>query len=104
MAVSKASDRKAMSEVLAAYSLMSVADVAHCLGCSDRHVRTLVRRGVLPGIRVGELTKIDPIDVAVYMLAGRAGMTSAEYWQAHGEATPERARDLVATIRKATAA
>jgi excisionase family DNA binding protein len=98
--VSRASERQAAGETLAGYSLVSVRVAAGFLDCSEPHLRKLIREGELPGIAVGHLTKIDPLDLAVHVLAAREGVPAAEYWRRHGDATPEHAWRLVARIRR----
>lgn len=98
--MSRASDRKAMADTLAAYSLVSTKVAARFLDCSAPQVRKLVKDGTLPGIQVGADIKLDPIDLAVHVLAGRERLGREAYWKKHGEATPEHARRYVARIRK----
>lgn len=89
-----------MGETLAAYSLVSTKVAAAFLDSTPPTVRKLVRDGVLPGIQVGAEIKLDPMDLAVHVLAARENVDRVTYWQKHGEATPEHARRYVARIRK----
>lgn len=102
--MSRAAERQAMSETLAAYSLVSVKQAAHFLDCSDTQVRKLIKAGTLPGVRVGDMVKLDPIDLAVHVLASREGVDREEYWRRHGQQTAEHARMYVTRIRKAATA
>lgn len=102
--MSRASDRKQMGDALAAYSLVSTTVAARFLDCSPPQVRKLLKAGVLPGVQVGAETKIDPLDLAVHVLAAREKVSREEYWRRHGEATPEHAWRYVARIRKLQAA
>lgn len=102
--MSRAAERMHMTETLAAYSLVSVKQAAHFLDCSDTQVRKLIKAGVLPAIRVGDMLKLDPIDLAVHVLAEREKVSREAYWARHGEATPEHARRYVARVRKVTEA
>lgn len=95
--MSIASERKAFRETLAAYSLLTVREVAEVLRVSPDTAR---RRG-LPWIRVGSQYRLDPIDLAVYLLAEKQGRTVEEVWDEHGEETPTHARRYVTRIRKA---
>lgn len=98
--MSIASERKRFREALAGYSLMGIPEVASFLDCSEPVARQMVADEVVPSVKVGKLWKVDPLDVAVYVLASKAGITAEEYWTMHGEATPEHARRLVQRIRK----
>lgn len=98
--MSKASERKRMTDTLAGYSLVGVKDAARFLDCSAPQVRRLLRDGVIPSVAVGCVTKIDPLDLAVHVLAGRDGISAEEYWRRHGEATPDLAWQYVARLRK----
>jgi hypothetical protein len=109
--MSRASERKAMVETLAGYSLMGVPKLAAFLDCSEAVVRALVDDGVIPSTRVGGRSKVDPMDAAVHLLAGREGLFTsaghpdhAAYWTRHGEATAEHVRRYVTRIRRATGA
>ena len=72
--MSKASERRAMGQTLAAYSLVGVPVAARFLDCSETQVRKLAAAGILPGVPVGGTTKFDPLDLAVHVLAGREGV------------------------------
>lgn len=82
--MSRASDRKRMIENLAGYSLMGVPQVCAVLDCSEETLKTMVDRKTLRPIMVGKRWKFDPVDVAVYMLAQKDGISSAEYWERYG--------------------
>jgi hypothetical protein len=101
--VSRAQERKAMREALAGYSLMGIPELASFLGCSEDVARGLVDRREIPSVPVGGRQKVDPMDAAVHVLAGREGMSAEEYWDRHGEATADHVRRYVARIRKAIA-
>lgn len=102
--MSKASERAAWREALAGYSLMSLPEVARFLNVAEKVVRGMVRGRVLPSVTVGGREKVDPLDLAVHVLAEREGVTAEQYWDRHGEATPEHARRMYARIRKLQAA
>ena len=97
--MSQASERKAMREILAEHALMSVPDLARLLDVSQEVALGIVERGEVHSVPVGRRRKIDPIDAAVYVLAGREGCTTDEYWKRHGKATAERARDYVRSLK-----
>lgn len=104
--MSKASERRAEGEVLAAYSLMSMDVVARFLDVCPTTARGMVRDptkptgGPIPGIRVGSRLKVDPRELAIYVLAEIEGVTREKYLERHGEATQEYARRYVSRIRK----
>lgn len=102
--MSKASERKAFGEALAAYSLVGAAVAARFLDCSEPQVRKLYKDGTLPGIRVGAMVKFDPFTLAVHVLAEEAGVSREEYHRRHGAAVAEFARAYVQRIRKLQAA
>lgn len=83
--MSRASERRAMIEAVAGYALMGVPDVAALLGCSADVAHQMVKDGVLPSVAVGSRAKVDPVDVGVYVLAGREGIDPSEYWERFGE-------------------
>lgn len=102
--MSVASERKAMREILPAYSLLTIPQLAAFLGCSEDVAREMVDEGVIPSIRVGKRRHVDPIDAVVHVLADREGISAADYWERHGEATADHVRRYVARIRKMPAA
>lgn len=89
-----------MRETLAGYSLMGIPELAAFLGVSDTVARDMVDRGDIPSVPVGGRKKVDPMDAAVHVLAGREGLTATAYWERHGEATADHVRRYVARIRK----
>jgi len=93
--VSAATERKAMREVLAAFALMSVPEFARFLGVGQEVAHGMVERGEIPSVPVGRRRRIDPIDAAVYVLAGRDGVAFGDFWKLHGEATEEHARRYI---------
>jgi hypothetical protein len=106
--MSTSSERKAMGETLAGYALMGVPRLATFLDCSEATAHEIVDRGRIPSVLVGGRKKVDPMDAAVYFLAGREGIHTPEghpdvlaYWERHGDATPDRIRRYVARIRAA---
>ena len=107
--MSEASERKAMADAMSGYPLMTVKQLQGFLACGDDHVRGLLEDRAIPPIDIGRGQKhewrVDPIDVAVYVLAQREGITPAEFWERHGpEGTPEACRRMLARIRRAIAA
>lgn len=84
--MSRASERKRMIEAMAGYSLMSIPDAAALMGCDEDTMHRFIADGVIPTITVGKRQKVDPIDVAVHVLAEKEGTTSAAYWTRYGEA------------------
>ena len=100
--MSRASDRKAMADAAArpGYALMSVPDVARILGCDADVVHRMVDAGELPGVPVGARMKLDPVVVAVHVLAREDGLTPAEYWARYGDAeVVENARRFYLRVR-----
>lgn len=102
--MSAAAERKAMREILPAYALMTIPEVARFLGCSEEVARAMVDDRTLPSVQVGQRRHVDPIDVAVHVLAGRDGIDAAAFWERHGEQTAELARKYVARVRRMLAA
>ena len=105
--MSEASERRAEGEVLAGYSLVGMAVVADFLDCCPTTARGMVRDPTdpdddapIPGIRVGSRLKVDPRELAIYVLAEIEGVTREKYLERHGEATQEHARRFVSRIRK----
>lgn len=107
--MSRASEMKAMGLALSQYPLMTVGELAAFLQCSDDHARGLLEDGTIPSCDIGRGSRheyrVDPIDVAVHLLAGREGITAGEFWERHGpQGTPEACQRLLARIRRAPAA
>lgn len=107
--MSRTSDRKAMSDALVTYPLMTVPELAQFLRCSDDHARGLLEDRLIPFTDIGRGKKreyrIDPMDAAVFHLAGREGLTTAEFAERHGpDGTPELCARYVRQIRKIQAA
>lgn len=98
--VSLAADRKAMREILPAYALMSVPEVGRFLGVGEDVAREMIDAGVIPSVKVGKRRHVDPIDLAVYVLAERAAMTADAFWAEHGEQAVDLAKRYVARIRR----
>jgi len=98
--MSDATERLRMVDTLDGYRLMGVPQAAELLDCENEVVIAMIERGLLPATKVGARWKLDPLDVVVHIMAGREGMTGAEYWAEHGEAVPERARQFVVRIKK----
>jgi len=84
--MSRASESKRMIEAVAGYSLMSVPQAAEVLDVSADTLHVLIEAGRIPAIPVGERLKIDPIDVAVHILAAKEGVAPAEYRARYGDA------------------
>jgi excisionase family DNA binding protein len=103
-AMSVATERRAMRDALAGHSLMSIPEAARLLDCSEPVVRRMVEDRIIPSVPVGRQRKLDPIDVAVHILAGREDLSAAEFWRTHGEATPDLARRYVDRIIRARGA
>jgi len=102
--VSASSERRAIGDALASYALMKPHEVAKFLRLSDAKVREYLDRGVIPSIGEGKCRRVDPLDVCVYALAERDGVSMADYWLIHGDAVPDRAAALYRQIRKMQAA
>lgn len=102
--MSAASDRKAMRQILPAYSLLTIPQLALFLGCGEDVAREMVDDSTIPSVRVGKRRHVDPIDAAVHVLADREGITAGEYWRIHGEATVDHVKRYVVRIRKMIAA
>ena len=52
-------------------ALLTIEDVAECIGSSPRHVRRLIERGELPVHRFGRLVRISPADLTHLIAASR---------------------------------
>jgi len=102
--VSTSSERKAMGETLAAYALMRPHQVAAFLDLAVTTVKEMLDEGVIPSIGDGKRRRVDPMDVCVYALAEREGVTVADYWLTHGDAVPDRAARYYRQILKLQAA
>lgn len=98
--MSLAADRAAMRDVLPRYALLSAPEMARVLGCGEDVAREMLETGIVPSVRVGKRRHVDPIDLAVYILAERAGMTAEAYWAQHGDQAVELAKRYVARIRR----
>ena len=85
-----------MGATLAEYALIPLVTVAAFLDICP-HTAQLID---LPWIMVGRQWKLDPLDLAVYVLAQKEGCTVDEYWIRYGEGTPENATRYVRRIRK----
>lgn len=101
--MSQAAERRSMVELLPAYSLMSIPQLAKHWGCSQDVAREMVDSGKVPSIRIGGRRMIDPMDVAAYELAEREGITAAELWEKHGDATIDLMKKHVSRIRRLVA-
>lgn len=105
--MSTSTERKAMREVLASWSLMTPQELAGFLSVSEDRVHRLLDAGKIPSVDRGTGSRrslaVDPIDAAVFVLAGQEGMTSEEFWGRHGEAAVDRARKYIERVRKMVA-
>lgn len=105
--MSASTERRAMRDVLASWSLMTPGEVAALLSVSEDQVQRLLEAGRIPSVNRGcgsrRSLAVDPIDAAVYVLAERDGITSEAYWERHGEAAVDRARKYVDRVRKMVA-
>lgn len=99
--MSEATERQSMREALCAHSLMGVTELAGFLGVTPEIARGMVERKEIPSVQVGRRRRVDPVDAAVYVLAGREGCTVEEYWRRHGETTMERAMKYAKALRAA---
>lgn len=98
--MSIASEAKKDCETMAAYALMDVKQVSAFLRVAPSTVRTLD----LPWVHVGKQMKLNPLHLAVYMLAQEEGVTVEAYWAEHGEASVDHAQRYIRRIRKLLAA
>ena len=98
--MSTSSERKAMGQTLAAYALMRPHMVGKFLDLSVMTVKDMLDKGVIPSIGEKKRRRVDPLDVCVYALAEREGITTEDYWRIHGEAVPERAARYYRAILK----
>lgn len=83
--MSASSQRREMRRVLSEHALMTIPEAAKYLGCSDVTARKMVADGRIPSVQVGEIQKVDPVDLFAYIVAHRAGMTVDQYADANGE-------------------
>lgn len=102
--MSESSERKAMGQTLAAYALMKPHEVASFLSLSVTTVKDMLDAGTIPSIGEGKRRRVDPVDLCIYALAEREGVTVADYWLTHGDAVPERAARYYRQILKLQAA
>ena len=98
--MSEATERHRHSLTLAAYSLVSLRVAAAFLDVKVETIKLMISEGELPAIPVRKRFKIDPLDLAVLVLASKAGITPTEFWARHGDDTPAHARLYIDHIRK----
>ena len=98
--MSVATERHRHGLTLAAYSLVSLKVAAAFLDVKVETVKLMIQEGELPAIPVRKRFKIDPLDLAVLVLASKAGITPREYWSKYGDDTPAHARLYFDHIRK----
>lgn len=98
--MSLCSEMKKCRDLLVSYPLMSTREVAAFLRIDKATVNRLFIDKAIPWVMVGSQYRVDPLDLAVYFLAGRDGISADEYWELHGEATPEYARRYFRRIMK----
>lgn len=79
-----------MRRTLSDYALLTVPDAARFLKVSAPTVRRMIEDGRLPSISTLSHQKIDPLDLFLYVVAEREGMSVEAYVEKHG---PERAAD-----------
>jgi hypothetical protein len=84
--VSRASERKNMVQAIAGYALMGVPEFARLLDVDDDVAHGIVDSGAIPSLLIGKRKKLDPVDVAVYVLAVKERCSMPEYWQRYSEA------------------
>ena len=97
--MSLATERRAACETLAAWTLMSTSEVASFLGVS---VDTVKRLKGFPWAKVGGQYRADPVEVALWVLARREGLSPEDYRASHGEdEATERAIRYLRDIRRA---
>lgn len=83
--MSRESERKRMREAMAAYTLLTTAEVAHIIRRSPETARARMKKGTLKCVRIGGDYLMDPLDLAVHILAEREGVSFEEFWEAHEE-------------------
>jgi excisionase family DNA binding protein len=55
-------------------SMLMTEEVAAMLRVSPRRVRELIRRGTLPGVRLGRQLRVDPGKLAEFIRTGGQGL------------------------------
>lgn len=105
---SRSAERTRVREALAAYSLMTVSELASFLNKSPESVRRLLRESRIPWVNVGvgrrSDPRVDPVDAAVFVLAEREGISAHEYWTKYGlKVCAERVGRYLTRIRAAQA-
>jgi len=58
--------------------LLEVAQVAHRVSSSQEYVRELLRKGLLPGIRLGKRWRVDAADLQRWIDSQRVAIARAE--------------------------
>lgn len=101
--MSIANERRSMVELLPAYALLTIPQLAAFLGCSEDVARDMVDEKVIPSVRVGQRRHVDPMDAVVHVLADREGITAAQWWSLYGEQGVELVKRHVTRIRKLVA-
>lgn len=103
--MSVATERRAAKEVLARHCLMGVKEIAGLLEMDTDGVLELIRQGKIPAVNRGTRKQpyyaADPMDVAVFILAGE-GMTVQQYWKKHGNEAADHARDYLERVKRFT--
>ena len=51
--------------------LLSIPELAECLGTGVRHVRRLVQERRVPYVKVGKFVRFDPVEISEWLAAGR---------------------------------
>lgn len=98
--MSIASERRSIVDLLPAYALLSIPQLAAVLGCGEDVAREMVDAKVIPSIRIGARRMVDPMDAAVYVLAEREGVSVEDFWDAHGDAAVDLAKKYFARVRR----
>ena len=78
---------------MAMRELLTVAQAAEALQCSEDTVRRLIRAGQLPSVNVSaRLTRIDPADVQIYIESRKRKVTALQQQQKRGRRRAEAPR------------
>ena len=83
--MSHATDRWGMVRSVPGWSLFGVPRLAKMLGCSHEVAHRMLDDGEIPWLMVGKRKKVDPLHVAIYILAGQENITPVEYWSRYSE-------------------
>ena len=94
------SERRGFSDLIPGHALVGLPTVAKFLDVGRDVVNQLIETGQLRVVMVGKRQKVDPVTLAVFVMAREQGMAPDQYWARHGESTMDHARRYFARLRR----